>query len=90
MLESLRNKRILVIVAHPDERNVAKWQSELDLYRSSIRSAQKTIGYESFGIYDFPDNRFDTLPLLDLIKANFEVLKLCPVIPRVKPWRMKL
>ena len=104
MLESLRNKRILVVVAHPDdevlglgstmftlikdfnckvrvlilgegitsradERNVAKWQSELDIHRSNIRSAQKTIGYESVGIYDFPDNRFDTVPLLSLVKV---------------------
>lgn len=104
MLESLRNKKILVVVAHPDdevlglgatmftlindynckaraiilgegitsradERDVAKWQSELDIHRSNIRTAQKAIGYESVGIYDFPDNRFDSIQLLDLIKV---------------------
>lgn len=104
MLESLRNKSILVVVAHPDDevlglgstmytlikdynckvkavilgegitsradqRDVSKWQRELDIHRSNIRSAQKSIGYESVSVYDFPDNRFDTVPLLDLIKV---------------------
>ena len=104
MLESLRNKKILVVVAHPDdevlglgatmftlinaynckvraiilgegitsranERDVAKWQKELDTHRSNIRCAQREIGYESIGIYDFPDNRFDSIQLLDLIKV---------------------
>lgn len=98
------NKRILVVVAHPDdevlglgatmftlindynckvravilgegitsradERDVVKWQNELEIHRSNIRSAQKAIGYESIGIYDFPDNRFDSIQLLDLIKV---------------------
>lgn len=104
MLESLRNKNILVIVAHPDdeiigagatmhrlinsyncriravilgegitsrsdERNPDLWKSELDIHRSNIKSAQELIGYESVSIYDFPDNRFDTVPLLDLVKT---------------------
>lgn len=101
---SFSKKRILVVVAHPDdevlglggtiyrlireygcvvravilgegitsradERDVAKWQNELEKHRSNIRSAQNAIGYESVGIYDFPDNRFDSIQLLDLIKV---------------------
>ena len=100
-----KDKRILVVVAHPDdevlglgatmnmliseygctirsvilgegitsradERNVSKWDRELNIHRTNILSAQKSIGYESIGIYDFPDNRFDTVPLLDLIKVG--------------------
>lgn len=99
-----KDKRILVVVAHPDdevlglgatmnhlirnynctvravilgegitsradERDVSQWNRELNIHRSNIHSAQKSIGYESVGIYDFPDNRFDTVPLLDLIKV---------------------
>ena len=104
MLESLRNKKILLIVAHPDDevlgpggtiyrlihefdcsvraiilgegitsrsefRDTEKWKSQLEIHRSNIETARKLIGYESVGIYDFPDNRFDTVALLDLIKV---------------------
>lgn len=104
MLESLRNKRIMVVVAHPDDellglgatmhrlinefqvtthvvilgegitsrsdsRDIEKWKKELDLHRSNIKNAQKAIGYQSVSIYDFADNRFDTVALLDIIKV---------------------
>lgn len=104
MLESLRNKRILVVVAHPDdevlglgasihrlindydcvaravilgegitsranERDVEQWKEELALHRSNIETASNHIGYHSLGIYNFPDNRFDSIALLDIIKT---------------------
>ena len=103
MSELLRNKRILVVVAHPDDellglgatinklvttagctvrvvilgegitsrsetREVKKWQSELSVHRDNIEKARQKIGYDSVGIYDFPDNRFDSVALLDVIK----------------------
>ena len=103
MLE-LRDKKILVVVAHPDdellglgasmyklihehncnvrvvilgegitsrshERNPEEWKKELKIHKQNIYSAQKAIGYNSVGIYDFPDNRFDTVALLDIIKV---------------------
>ena len=104
MLESLRNKNILVVVAHPDDellglgatmyqlnkdyscktrvvilgegitsranvRDPEKWDKELKIHRENIRNAQKAIGFGSVGIYDSPDNRFDTVSLLDIIKV---------------------
>lgn len=104
MIESLRNKKILVVVAHPDDellglgatlnrliqefncqirviilgegltsrsntRDSIKWKKELEIHRNNIYTAQKCIGYQSVGIYDFPDNRFDTVALLDIIKV---------------------
>lgn len=104
MLDSLRNKKILVVVAHPDDellglgatinrlvndyncqcravilgegitsrsdmRDRESWDKELELHRRNIYSAQQAIGYESVGIYDFPDNRFDSVDLLDIIKV---------------------
>lgn len=104
MLESFRNKNILVVVAHPDDellglgatmnkliedygckirtvilgegltsrsdaRDRSKWRKELKIHRQNIADAQKSIGYHSVGIYDFPDNRFDTVALLDIIKV---------------------
>ncbi len=104
MLEFLKNKKILVVVAHPDDellgcgatmhklinenncsirtvilgegitsrfdrRDVEKWKGELKRHRSNIHTAASKIGYESVGIYDFPDNRFDTVALLDIVKT---------------------
>lgn len=104
MLESLRNKKILVVVAHPDDellgpggtmnrlindfnaearviilgegitsrsdtRDTEAWKAQLKIHRQNIYDAQKSIGYHSVGIYDFADNRFDSVDLLDLIKV---------------------
>ena len=101
---SFQDKRILVVVAHPDdellglgatmnklineqnckvrviilgegitsrsdEREPEQWKEELKIHRQNIEQARKAIGYESVGIYDFPDNRFDTVALLDIIKV---------------------
>lgn len=98
------NKKILVVVAHPDDellgcgatmhrlihehnctiravilgegltsrsdvRDTEKWKKELQVHRANIENARKEIGYESMGIYDFPDNRFDSVDLLDIIKV---------------------
>lgn len=103
MLESLKNKNVLIVVAHPDDevlgpggtmhrligdfgcrvravilgegitsrsdaRDTDKWKRELEIHKANITTAQKAIGYESVGIYDLPDNRFDTVPILDIIK----------------------
>lgn len=99
-----KNKKILVVVAHPDDellglgaaihklinekncqvraiilgegitsrsdkRNPIKWSKELKIHKQNIEEARKIIGYESLGTYDFPDNRFDSVALLDLIKV---------------------
>ena len=104
MLSSLRNKRILVVVAHPDDevlgpgatmyrlindygcvvravilgegitsrsntRDTEKWNKQLKIHKANIETARKYIGYESVGVYDFPDNRFDSKALLDIIKV---------------------
>tara|TARA_B110000240_G_C13512753_1_gene460851 strand:+ start:900 stop:1607 length:708 start_codon:yes stop_codon:yes gene_type:complete len=98
------NKRIMVIVAHPDDellglgatlnkliveqnckvrtvilgegitsrsnkRNPKEWEKEIKIHRQNIDDARKSIGYDSVGIYDFPDNRFDSVTLLDIIKV---------------------
>ena len=57
------------ITSRSNERDPEKWSEELKTHRLNIETARKAIGYESVGIYDFPDNRFDTVPLLDIIKV---------------------
>ncbi len=104
MSELLKNKKILLVVAHPDdellgcggtmyslindhnciikvvilgegitsrsdERDVEKWKEALELHRANITQAQKAIGYQELSIYDFADNRFDSVDLLDIIKV---------------------
>jgi len=66
------------ITSRSDTRDTKLWERELTTHRENIKNAQVSIGYQSLGIYDFPDNRFDTVPLLDIIKviekekANFK------------------
>lgn len=103
MLESLKNKKVLIIVAHPDDeilgigatmnklieeyniqtrviilgegltsrskdRNQSEWRRALEIHKNNISSAQECIGYHSVKCYDLPDNRFDSIDLLDIIK----------------------
>ena len=46
-----------------------KWNKELKIHKGNINNAQTAIGYHSNSIYDFPDNRFDSIPILDIIKV---------------------
>lgn len=97
-------KRLLVVVAHPDDellgfgasihrlvrrqgctaravilgegltaraeaRDPAMWAAGLATHRANIARAAAAIGYASTGIYDFADNRFDSVDLLDLVKV---------------------
>lgn len=57
------------ITSRSDERDTERWKKELEIHRQNIESAKTAIGYASVGIYDFPDNRFDTVALLDIIKV---------------------
>ena len=104
MLEFFKNKRILIVVAHPDDellglgatmnklineanvytrvvilgegitsrdilRDVASREIDLANHRYNAELATKTIGYHELELYQFPDNRFDSVPLLDIIKV---------------------
>lgn len=57
------------ITSRAEIRDPEKWEEELKIHRENIKNAQEAIGYGSVGIYDFPDNRFDTVSLLDIIKV---------------------
>ena len=57
------------ITSRSDTRDTNKWKSELEVHHYNILQAQKSIGYHSLITYDFPDNRFDTVALLDIVKV---------------------
>lgn len=57
------------LTSRSDKRDTEKWKEKLSIHRENIHDAAKVIGYQSVGIYQFPDNRFDTVPLLDIIKV---------------------
>jgi len=104
VVNDFKNRKILLVVAHPDDevlglgatmhrliheqncevhvvilgegitsrldsRDVNKWEKELEIHKENIQSAKKAIGFHSVKTFDFPDNRFDTVPLLDIIKT---------------------
>lgn len=106
----LFNKRIMVVVAHPDDellglgatmhrlikhsgaivhvvilgegitsrgkiRQPDEWVRQLAVHKENINQAKKTIGYHSVKAYDLPDNRFDTVALLDIVKLVEEEKK---------------
>ena len=57
------------ITSRSDNRDTELWKKELQIHRSNIESATATIGYGNVSVYDFPDNRFDSVDLLDLVKT---------------------
>ena len=57
------------VTSRDGKRDVNLRSSEIDRLRLNIEDARKIIGYESVGIYDFPDNRFDSVNMLDIIKV---------------------
>jgi LmbE family N-acetylglucosaminyl deacetylase len=101
---AFRNKKVMIVVAHPDDeilglgaflnqlneeynisshvvilgegitsrsdtRNVEQWETTLAMHKANISRAQAYIKYTSLSVYDLPDNRFDTVALLDIIKV---------------------
>jgi len=57
------------ITSRSDQRDVKQWEQELATHKGNVEKAKLAIGYSSVGVYDFPDNRFDTVALLDIIKV---------------------
>jgi len=57
------------ITSRSDDRDVEKWKSHLEIHTKNIESAKDILGYQELSLYDFPDNRFDGVELLDIIKV---------------------
>lgn len=57
------------LTARADRRDTEKWKEELEIHRKNIHDAQQCIGFHSVSTYEFPDNRFDSVALLDIVKV---------------------
>jgi LmbE family N-acetylglucosaminyl deacetylase len=57
------------ITSRDEKRQKTKRRRELDSLKTQIYAANKALGVRDVFIYDFPDNRFDSVPLLDIIKV---------------------
>ncbi len=57
------------ITSRDHSRDTGKRESELTLLKKHIHEANKVIGVKDVFTLDYPDNRFDSVPLLDIVKG---------------------
>ena len=57
------------ITSRDEARQREKREEEILRLKKQVHSANNTIGVKDVFIYDFPDNRFDSVPLLDIVKV---------------------
>ena len=56
------------ITSRSSEHSREDWAGELQKHKSNILDAKNQIGYHELATYDLPDNRFDQVDLLDIVK----------------------
>lgn len=57
------------ITSRDDSRQREKREQDIILLKKQVHEANGVIGIKEVFTFDFPDNRFDTVPLLDIIKV---------------------
>ncbi|RJQ23943.1 MAG: PIG-L family deacetylase [Nitrospiraceae bacterium] len=63
------------VTSRDDKRNRPARGEEIRQLKRQAEKAHKLLGIKKTFLYDFPDNRFDTVPLLDIVKAIEKVKK---------------
>lgn len=63
------------ITSRDDKRDTSKRKKEIQSLRDQAKKANTLLGVKKTFIFDFPDNRFDTVALLDIIKTLENVKK---------------
>lgn len=63
------------ITSRDERRNRNARRKEIEQLKIQIKEASKILGVKKEYVFDFPDNRFDTVPLLDIIKTIENVKK---------------
>lgn len=56
------------LTSRTDQRDVMNFQAELDALHKNAQSVAHTLGAESIKLAKFPDNRMDSVELLDVVK----------------------
>lgn len=57
------------ITSRDESRQREKRETEIAGLKTQILEANKIVGVKDVFTFDFPDNRFDSVPLLDIVKA---------------------
>lgn len=57
------------VTSRDEQRDRKKREREIKLLSEQIHKVSKILGVIEVFTYDFPDNRFDTVPLLDIVKV---------------------
>ena len=69
------------ITARGENRLPENWENELISHKQNISKSLEYLGVQSKSIYDFPDNRFDSVDFLDIVKvAEKEISEFKPDI----------
>jgi len=69
------------ITSRDDSRDRHKREEEIRTLKKQVEDANNILGVKKIYTFDFPDNRFDTVPLLDIIKT-IEKIK-CDIKPDI-------
>jgi len=57
------------ITSRDEQSDTNKREHEIKVLKKQVREANRIIGIKEVFIYDFPDNRFDSVNLLDIVKV---------------------
>lgn len=57
------------VTSRTDQRDVMTFQAELDVLHQNAESVAHTLGAEGIRLANFPDNRMDSVELLDVVKV---------------------
>lgn len=57
------------VTSRDNIRNIEKRENEILDLKNYTEKANKVLGVKKIFFYDFPDNRFDTVPFLDIVKV---------------------
>lgn len=57
------------ITSRDEERDRRKREKEIEELKKEAKKANRILGVKKVFFFEFPDNRFDTIPLIDIAKA---------------------